>query len=87
MSTYVCERIWISVDEQRLDSTTTVLLRPHLFFEVGGKEGGRWIMSVLGIYNRFHEAHSPSDIIDAPDSLNNLHPICIEKAFSAGNED
>ena len=29
---------------------------------------------------------SPSDIIDAPDNRNSLHPICIENAFSAGNE-
>lgn len=27
----------------------------------------------------------PSDMIEAPDSLNSLHPICIAKAFSAGS--
>lgn len=28
----------------------------------------------------------PSDESEAPDNLNSLHPICIEKAFSVGSE-
>lgn len=27
----------------------------------------------------------PSDMIEAPDNLNNLHPICMAYAFSAGS--
>lgn len=29
----------------------------------------------------------PSELIEAPDSLNSLHPICMENAFSWGNMD
>ncbi len=75
----------VPVDEQRLHISIALLFKPHLFLEVGGEVGGRSRDFSTIISSYFPSSCLPSDMIEAPDSLNNLLPICIVNGLSAGS--
>jgi len=76
----------VPVDEQRLHISIALLFKPHLFREVGGEVGGRSTDFSAIISSYFPSSCLPSDMIEAPNSLNNLHRICIVNDLSAGSE-
>ena len=80
----ICKGIWVSIDEESFQLASTLLRQAHLFFEVGGKVGGRSRDFSMTLGEKLQTISLPSDMIEAPESLKSLHPICIEKAFSAG---